>query len=582
MQNRSKKTFQIYLQHVLKYRWRFFISILAVICASVGNIVAPLFYKDFFNILASGHFSQQLVTILLKVLGVYLLSWLFWRIATVSASYYQAKTEEDLYNSAFAYIHRHSVNFFNNNFVGSLVKKVNRFADSFIGIIDILLWDILGLVIISAMAVAVLMARNIWLGLGLLVWILLHITISYIYSQYKLKFDIEKAELSSKMTGILADTITNHLNIKLFTGYDRERQYFGKSNRAYHKLRLFTWNLDNVFEAGQALLMIGLEIGIFYLAINLWQKGVISLGDFVLIQAYLIAIIGRLWNFARIVRRYYEYMANAEEMTEIFETPLEISDSHQAKELKISTAAIVFENVSFSYRQTRSIINKLNLEIKPLEKVALIGPSGAGKSTIIGLLLRNFDVSSGKIVIDQQKISEVKLESLWQNISMVNQDPILFHRTLMENIRYGQPKASDAEVFQAAKLARCHEFITSFPDSYSTYVGERGVKLSGGERQRVAIARAILKNAPILVLDEATSSLDSESEQLIQEALANLMKNKTVIVIAHRLSTIMKMDRIIVLDKGKIVEEGTHQDLLKVKTGLYKRLWEKQAGGFIK
>jgi len=213
--------------------------------------------------------------------------------------------------------------------------------------------------------------------------------------------------------------------------------------------------------------------------------------------------------------------------------------------------------------------------------IIFCAPSGAGKSTIIKLLLRQHDLMSGKIEIDGQRISRVTLESLWESISLVPQDPILFHRSLMENVRYGKPGASDKEVFEAAKLAHCHEFISQFPDQYNTYVGERGIKLSGGERQRVAIARAILRNAPILVLDEATSSLDSESERLIQDALDILMKNKTVIVIAHRLSTIMRMDRIIVVDEGEIVEEGTHTQLLKKKDGLYARLWKVQAGGFI-
>lgn len=268
-------------------------------------------------------------------------------------------------------------------------------------------------------------------------------------------------------------------------------------------------------------------------------------------------------------------------MTEIFETPHEVKDAYNAKSLDIKEGKIEFKNVDFSYHQTRKILNKFNLTIEPNEKIALIGPSGAGKSTVILLLMRLFNLDSGKILIDGQKISDVTLESLWQQISMVPQEPILFHRSLKENIRYGKPSATDEEVIKASKLAYCHEFIKDLPDGYNTYVGERGVKLSGGERQRVAIARAILKNAPILVLDEATSSLDSESERLIQDALINLMKNKTVLVVAHRLSTISKMDRIIVIKNGRISEEGTHASLLKKKDGIYKNLWELQAGGFI-
>jgi len=327
--------------------------------------------------------------------------------------------------------------------------------------------------------------------------------------------------------------------------------------------------------------MIILEIGVMYYAISLWQKNLITIGDFVLIQTYLIGIISRLWNFGRIIRKYYEAMADAEEMTEILETPHEIKDIKSAKTLKVAGGNIEFKEVDFSYNKTRKIISNLNLNIAAKEKVALVGASGSGKTTIVNLLLRNYDIDSGKILIDGQKIISVSQDSLWKNIALVNQDPILFHRTLKENISYGKPSASDSDIIKAAKLAHAHSFIENFPEKYETYVGERGVKLSGGERQRIAIARAILKNAPILVLDEATSSLDSEAEEMIQDALSNLMKDKTVIVIAHRLSTIMKMDRIIVFDQGNIVEFGTHKQLVAKRNGVYKKLWQKQVGGFI-
>ena len=273
--------------------------------------------------------------------------------------------------------------------------------------------------------------------------------------------------------------------------------------------------------------------------------------------------------------------AEADQMTAILETPHEIQDVIGAETLRVTRGQIEFHGVNFFYHQTRQVINNFTLTIKPKEKLAIIGPSGAGKSTIVKLLLRVHDVASGKILIDGQKVTRVTQESLWQMTSMVPQDPILFHRSLMENIRYGKPEATDDEVIEASQRAHCHEFITSFPDGYETMVGERGVKLSGGERQRVAIARAILRDAPILLMDEATSSLDSNSEHLIQDALSTLMQGKTVIVIAHRLSTIMKMDRIIVMDSGRIVEEGNHHDLLRMDKGLYKKLWQMQAGGFI-
>ena len=281
------------------------------------------------------------------------------------------------------------------------------------------------------------------------------------------------------------------------------------------------------------------------------------------------------------IREIYENLADAEEMTEILLTPHSVQDSKSAKELNITEGAVQFKDVQFHYHKTRTILPKFSLDIKVGKKTALVGHSGSGKSTIIKLLLRLYDVSGGKILIDGQRIHKVTQESLRSQVSLVPQDPILFHRSLKENIRYARPDASNEELIAAAKAAHCHDFIMEFPEGYDTLVGERGVKLSGGERQRIAIARAILKNAPILVLDEATSSLDSESEKLIQDALETLMKGKTVLTIAHRLSTIMNMDTIVVLEKGEIVEQGSHKQLLKKKTGVYSKLWGHQVGGFL-
>jgi ATP-binding cassette, subfamily B, bacterial len=282
----------------------------------------------------------------------------------------------------------------------------------------------------------------------------------------------------------------------------------------------------------------------------------------------------------RDLRKMNDAYSDAVEMVEILESPHEIQDVSNARQLRISKGAISFNNVSFHFHDEKAVFNNFSLHVGEGKKIALVGPSGAGKSTVTKLILRLFDVKSGSIEIDGQNIASVTQDSLRNAIAFVPQEPILFHRTLMENIRYGRRDATDAEVIEAAKKANCHDFITALPQGYDTYVGERGVKLSGGERQRVAIARAILKDAPILILDEATSSLDSESEVLIQDALSKLMSGKTVLVIAHRLSTIMKMDRIVALDGGAIVEQGTHQELLH-KRGLYAGLWQHQAGGFI-
>jgi len=314
----------------------------------------------------------------------------------------------------------------------------------------------------------------------------------------------------------------------------------------------------------------------------LWGRGLITVGDFALIQSYLVASFVQLWNFGNTIRRIFNAYADATEMVDIMNLPREIIDSPGAKNLRITAGTIEFRDVTFTFNETRKVLEHFNLSIESMEKIALVGPSGAGKTTVTKLLLRLYDVTKGGIYVDDQNIAHVTQDSLRLNISLVPQEPVLFHRTLMENIRYGKRDATDAEVIEAAKQAHCFEFISRYPYGFDTFVGERGVKLSGGERQRVAIARAILKNAPILILDEATSSLDSESEALIQDALTKLMHGKTVIAIAHRLSTIMKMDRIIVMENGQIALMGTHAELLAQESNLYKRLWEIQAGGFIR
>lgn len=558
-----------------------FLLVTSIIIGDAFSIAVPYYYKFFFDKLASGHIISDLVNIIWIVLILELFHWFFIRMAAFAHNYFQTNVMRDLANTCFAYLHKHSFSYFNNNFVGSLVKRVNRFYRAFEGVADRLTWDLLPIVVNVGLVIIVLSTRRLIFGILIFVWVVVFCVLNYFFSRYKLKYDVERSVWDSKVTGVLADTVTNHTNIKLFLGHNREYENFNSVNTKLNKLRRFTWDLGAIFDSGQWLLMLALEIGLMLLAIKFWQRGLLTVGDFVLIQAYLMRIFEKLWGFGRVIRDFYENLADAEEMTEILETPHEIVEIPRAKNLKVKNGQILFDKVDFNYRQTRKVLDNFNLHIKSKEKVALVGPSGAGKSTIVRLLLRLHDINAGSVMIDDQNIAKVKLTSLWSAISLVPQDPILFHRSLMENIRYGKQNATDKEVYRAAKIAHCHEFISQLPEKYDTYVGERGVKLSGGERQRVAIARAVLRNAPILVLDEATSSLDSESEYFIQDALGKLMENKTVIVVAHRLSTIMKMDRILVIDNGGVIEEGSHQDLLNKKGGLYRKLWEIQAGGFM-
>jgi ATP-binding cassette subfamily B protein len=483
--------------------------------------------------------------------------------------------------TSFDYMMKNSYSFFANNFTGSLVQKIGRFARSFERLYDTLIFNVIPLIINLVGVIVIVYFQAPAISYVIMVWAVIIIIFGYFFSVWKLKYNIEAAKADTATGAQLSDSVTNQSTIVSFTGFNRESESFKKTTNDQAKIQRFNWNLSNIVDAVQSGLIVVVEFFIFYYAIKLWQVGSITIGTFVLIQVYILGLANRLWGFNGIIKNLYECFADSKEMVEILETPHEIVDKVGAKDLGVDKGEVEFKDVHFAFNENKDVFSGINLDIKGGEKVALIGPSGAGKSTTVKLLLRLYDLKFGSILIDGQDIKEVTQESLHRNISLVPQDPILFHRSLMENIRYGREGASDEEVAEAARLAHCAEFIESLPLKYETLVGERGIKLSGGERQRIAIARAILKNAPILILDEATSSLDSHSESLIQDALGKLMENKTSIVIAHRLSTIRKMDRVIVIDDGRVSEQGSHDELLKNEDGLYKKLWNLQAGGFL-
>ncbi|MDA1038360.1 MAG: ABC transporter ATP-binding protein [bacterium] len=581
----TKGVLRQYWRMIKGFRWPFVFTVVIIVLASALGVVFPWVYKLFFDALTDPSLSKdQVVTELLRVLvllgALHLIAWVFWRISGFASMWIYPRAEKKIRIAAFDYLMKHSYRFFSNRFSGALVRKLNRFADSFGRIGEKVQWELVPLIVSSIGITIVLSFRNIWLSVVILVWIGLFILLNVVLSTWKLRYDMRRAAADSIVTGILSDTITNATNVKLFSAYEYEHTKYQGVVEDHRRLWQFTWGLSEAIMSAQVILMIAVEIVMMYVGINLWKEGLLTVGDFALIQGYLIALFNKLWDFGRTIRDLYERIADATEMANILDMPHEVLDTKSAVPVVVKKGEIDFQNVFFNYHKTRKILSDFSLKIKPGEKVALVGPSGAGKSTVTKLLLRLFDVSRGKVLIDGQNIAKVTMESLWEQVSLVPQEPILFHRTIMDNIRYGDRDSTDEEVVSAAKKARCHEFIEMLPMGYDTFVGERGVKLSGGERQRVAIARAILKNAPILVLDEATSSLDSESESLIQAALHELMKGKTTIVIAHRLSTVMQMDRIVVIESGKVVDTRTHKELLK-RHGTYKKLWEIQAGGFV-
>lgn len=576
-----------YFWHIAMKQKRLFIfwNIWGIITALVALRI-PVYYAKIIDVVTTVGWLErwsvvpQLIAIVLFIWLLELIHFAWWRLYGFCMIAFEVKGMKTIYEESFAYLNRHSYKFFTNNFSGSLLKKMNKLVNSFETFMDIFSYDLMRIAIMLPLIVITIAKSNMTLGLVFLWFIVFYSILQYIFYKAQLPYEAKSNEQDSKLTGELSDTITNNFNILTFASVPREIKRFGEVVKKWkeitHKKR----------ERGQWMFAIAMffmfifEVSVLYLLIVFWGKWLITAGIIVLIQAYIVRVFEQLYSIRSILKQLNRAIGESAEMLEILDEPHEIKD-HTKSVLNISAGKIEFNAIKFGYADGNTIFDNLDLRIKPGEKVAIVGQSGSGKTTLIKLLFRFFDIQWGTISVDGQDVSQVTQDSLRSQISMVPQDTVLFHRTIRENIAYGNPDATQEEIIAAAKMARCHDFISKMKDGYETTVGERGIKLSGWERQRVAIARAILENTRILVLDEATSSLDSESEFLIQEAMDEVMKNKTSIVIAHRLSTIMKMDKIIVMDKWQIIEKWSHKELLAKEGGIYKKLRDIQSGGFI-
>ncbi len=486
---------------------------------------------------------------------------------------------------AHRYLLNQSLNFYQDDFAGRVATKVMQTS---LAVRETVMksMDVFVYVTVYFTSMVVMLAAADWrLMIPMIVWLLVYIAIQ-IYFVPKLK-DVasEQADARSTMTGRIVDSYTNIQTVKLFSHSQRETQYAeqgmkGFLNTVYRQMRLVT-GFDVAVEISNYILVFSVAA----LSIYLWLDSAISVGAIAIAVSLALRVNGMSMWIMWEVGALFENMGTVVDGMKTLSKPIDIQDKPNAKDLVVSQGGIQFDNVSFHYGENKGVINHLNLDIKPGEKVGLVGRSGAGKSTLVNLLLRFHDVEEGSIKIDGQNIADVTQDSLRSKIGMVTQDTSLLHRSIRDNILYGNPTASEEELLKATKQAHAHEFIETLTDpfgnvGYDAQVGERGVKLSGGQRQRIAISRVLLKDAPLLVLDEATSALDSEVEAAIQESLNELMQGKTVIAIAHRLSTIAQMDRLIVLDKGNVVEQGSHQELI-THNGIYAQLWAHQTGGFL-
>ena len=563
----------------------FFIATVGMVFASLASLILPIYYTKIVDIVQIGEGSRAaLVPVLMGILVTMAIIELFsigwWRMVGFGLVSLEPKVMRRIFQQCFAYLHRHSFRFFTNNFSGSLVKKISKLGYSYENMVDNFIFNLLRMFIFLPFIIVVVGKKDLTIWLVFLWFILVFGFFQYLFFKRNTKYEIMANEQDSRTTWELADTITNNFNILTFASVPREIKRFDGVIKEWERLtKVKRMRSERMFFASTVLIFV-FEIGAIYLAIKARGAGTISAGVIILIQVYIFKVFEQLFNIRQVLKQLNRAIGESAEMLEILDEPHEIQDRSD-KILDVSAGKVAFENIQFSYIDGKNIFDGLDLRIKPGEKVAIVGQSGSGKTTLVKLLFRFFDIQWGNILVDGQDIAQVTQDSLRSSISMVPQDTVLFHRTIKENIAYGNPDATDEEIIAAAKMARCHDFISKMKDGYETLVGERGIKLSGGERQRVAIARAILENKRILVLDEATSSLDSESEHLIQEAMDEVIRNKTAIVIAHRLSTIMKMDRIIVMDKGQIIEKWSHKELLAKEGGTYKKLRDIQSGGFI-
>ncbi|MBA2654367.1 MAG: ABC transporter ATP-binding protein [Gammaproteobacteria bacterium] len=486
---------------------------------------------------------------------------------------------EAVMSKMFKYLNQHSHHYFQNNFSGSLINKI---TDMQSGVIDIFmnLDDIYAQTLGLSVAIITLLFIHPIFSAILLGWAFAFLLITFLFLKPIQQLSHVFAESKTSAVGKMVDSISNIINVRLFVRHADENRYINQSIKdAVQKDRTMQTKIIKMRIFWDISIIVLMSLNLFIL-LHMYGENKVSIGDFAFVISLSITILWNLWFIAGQFVSFSEQIGICKQALSIVSLPHEIVDVPDAKPLIISKGKIKFHNVTFHYDEGAHLFKNKNIVIEPSQKVGLVGFSGSGKSTFVNLILRLFEVESGEITIDDQNINQVTQKSLREQIALIPQDITLFHRTLMENIRFGNTHATDAEVFEIAKKAHCHEFIIQLSQGYDSMVGERGIKLSTGQRQRIAIARAMLKNAPILILDEATSALDSITEKYTQDALQILMQDKTTIVIAHRLSTLSKMDRILVFDNGQIIEDGTHEALI-AKAGHYARMWQMQAGGFL-
>lgn len=580
------KTLLPFIGHFIKpYRFAFVIFLTVPMLLVLESTIQPYGIKLIVDGIAVASPGLELIPeVVIKGALIYLGSFMLLVLVFRAQEWYQTliipKFTSDIRMQVLDQLSLQSYQYFTNHMSGKLSNKVGDLPAAIDEIRMIFCWSIVAPFTVALSAVVAIALVSPIAAAAFFVWIVLHLMGAIHYSKRVNEMAHLNAEHKSELSGLIVDFLSNMIPVKLFARrrfevayvqsmQDIEKESSHKTLRSILRLRIF-------IDVWAWCMAAALFVALFYT----WKQGTITPGELTFVMMTMIAALNQLWFTGQMLAQLFKQIGIAQQALDIIAVPVSIKDDDNAKRLIVSHGKIEFRNVNFHYHRERELFSKMNITIEAGSKVGLVGYSGSGKTTFVHLILRFYDIIDGQILIDGQNIAGVTQDSLHEHIAMVPQDTSLFHRTLLDNIRYGDLNANEAEVIEASKAAHCHEFIMSLPEGYNTLVGERGLKLSGGQRQRIAIARAMLKKAPILILDEATSALDSVTEQYIQDGMSKLMQQRTTIVVAHRLSTLSAMDRILVFEKGHIIEDGSHKDLL-AQGGHYAQLWHMQAGGFL-
>jgi ATP-binding cassette subfamily B protein len=585
MSNIPASRFSYFLYFIARQKLHFIAFFVACFASALSSSIWPFITGKIVDALAGYDLEKSEVFVHMGGLfGTAVCFWVFLEVLSRLQGFIAARIypvfEADIRMAIFEYANSHSHTYFANNYAGSIANRISDLPRSSSIVIDFVFNNMIPLIISIIISSMLFLHLNVMLSLILIGWLVAHLGICTIVGAKAAELSRVHSEARTQLQGRIVDTLQNHLNVKLYT-----KHYFEIANIKNAQDDESRKNRATLFFIEKAKVVLGVLaiislLSLLYLTIRFWQNDALTLGDTIFVFNSALNILSLAWSTTVEMAYLFRELGVIKQGLKIVQDPVDIIDQDGAKELHVTRGKIEFVKVTFRYKRNDNVFKEKTLTIEGGQKVGLVGLSGSGKTTFAHLVLRLFDIDSGQILIDGQDISKVTLKSLRDSICMIPQEPMLFHRSIIENIRYSSEDATDEEVIEASIKANCHEFIMNLEDGYDALVGEKASKISGGQKQRIAIARAILKDAPILIMDEATSALDSYTEKQIADSINLLSQDRTTIIIAHRLSTLKELDRILVFNGGTIVEDGTHEELL-AKNGHYAMLWRMHTAGVL-